>query len=73
MTCKQVTKTEKVHGKKKKVQKQSCTGKRVSGSFKLTTKALLRLRPRRQGPLHAHTVARIEGHQPDCALGSVSI
>jgi hypothetical protein len=37
VTCKTVTKTEKVHGKTKKVKQQSCTGKLVSGTVKFKT------------------------------------
>ena len=36
ITCKRETKTEKVHGKKRKVTKQVCKGKTVSGKLKFT-------------------------------------
>jgi hypothetical protein len=36
ITCKRETKTEKVHGKKRKVTKQVCKGKVISGKVKFT-------------------------------------
>ena len=62
ITCKTVTETKKVHGKRKKVNVEKCTGKLVSGKVKFTvTGSIMRATLSRDNRVYASGSMAVQG------------